>query len=96
MIFFPTVLAIAAQMVTVELLSPRPVCPNQVLVYNCQVEFLSLSIPEFGTLGFIASDDAVGTTRMTSDGRAVANLTVNQGIVTSYGGFHPDNSASTE
>ena len=78
MIFFPTVLAVAAQMVTVELLSPQPVCPNQVLVYNCQVEFLSLSIrwehSEFETLGFIASDDEVGATRMTSDGRAVANL----------------------
>lgn len=72
-------------MVTVEPLSPWPVCPNQVLVYDCQLEFQSLSIrwehSEFGTLGFIASRDAVGATRMTSDGRVIANLTVNEGLM---------------
>ena len=72
-------------MVTVEPLSPWPVCPNQVLVYDCQLEFQSLSIrwehSEFGTLGFIASRDAVGATRMTSDGRVIANLTLNEGLM---------------
>ena len=72
-------------MVRVESLSPQPSCPNQELVYNCQVEFLSLTLrwehSEFGALGFIASDDVVGTTRMSSDGRFLANLTVNEGTM---------------
>jgi len=76
---------VAAQMVRVESISPQPSCPNQELVYNCQVEFLSLTLrwehSEFGSLGFSASDDAVGTTKMSSDGRFLANLTVNEGTM---------------
>jgi len=72
-------------MVTVESLSPQPFCPNQVLIYNCQLEFPSLALQwdhsEFGTLVFTASEDAVGVTRNTSDGRVVANLTKNEGTM---------------
>ena len=64
-------------------LSPQPTCPNQVLMYNCEVQFPSLTIrwlhPDFETLGFTAAEDAVGTIRNTSDGRVVANLTMNEG-----------------
>ena len=64
-------------------LSPQPTCPNQVLMYNCEVQFPSLVIrwehPGFETLGFTAGDDAVGTIKSASDGRVIANLTMNEG-----------------
>lgn len=71
---------------TVEPLSPRPSCPIQALIYTCRVEFPSLVLrweySQFDeTLGFTASDDAVGATRITSDGRVVANLTMNDGTM---------------
>ena len=82
LIYFHIVLAVASQKVKVEPLSPQPSCPSQELVYSCQVEFLSLALrwehSEFGTLGFVASNNTVGDTKMTSDGRIVATLTENE------------------
>ena len=83
MICFLSPPAVAPQRVTVVSLSPQPTCPNQVLVYDCQVQFPSLVIrwehPGFETLGFIADIDTVGTIKGTSDGRVIANLTMNEG-----------------
>ena len=83
MICFHSPPAVAPQTVTLVSLSPQPTCPNQVLVYNCQVQFPSLVIrwehPGFETLGFTARDDAVGTIKSASDGRVIANLTMNEG-----------------
>ena len=81
-IYFLSPLAVSPQTVTVVSLSPQPTCPN-LLVYSCEVNFPSLIIrwklPRIGTLGFIAVEDAVGTKTNTSDGRVVANLTMNEG-----------------
>ena len=80
---FLTVFTVFAQNVRVEPLSPQPACPNELLVYNCRVQFLSVSITwrhgAFGYLGFSAADDKGGDFNSTSDGRVVANLTMNNG-----------------
>ena len=68
---------------TVNPLTPMPACPNQILVYECQVHFPALIIrwqyPKLGSLGFSASDDEVGTIHARNNGRIVANLTRNKG-----------------
>jgi len=80
-----TVLAVAAQFVTVEMLSPQPTCANQALVYNCQIHLPSVGIwwkhSAFGSLYYRAGDEEEGSIKNTSDGRFVANLTMNDGTV---------------
>lgn len=82
---FPHTPAVAPQTVTVVSLSPQPTCPNQMLVYHCEVQFPSLILrwvhPGFGTIGFTAVEDTVGTLKITSDGRVIANLTMNEGTM---------------
>ena len=82
-ICFLSPLAVSPQTVTVVSLTPQPTCPNQELVYSCEMNFPSLTIrwklPRSEILGFIAVEDAVGTKMNTSDGRVVANLTMNEG-----------------
>ena len=81
-LFLNTVFAVAAQNVTVTSLSPPPTCPNDTLVYECQLEFQSLSLlwqsEALEDLLFVASLADVGSMMSTSDGRAVANVTVNE------------------
>ena len=83
LISFHIALAVAGQMVKLNSLSQQPTCPHHELIYNCQVQFPSLTIRwehlGFETLGFTAAEDAVGTIKNTSDGRVVANLTMNEG-----------------
>ena len=80
---FLTVFTVSAQNVTVEPLSPQPACLNELLVYHCQVEFPSLGITwrytAFDSLGFVATDEEEGSMMTSSDGRVVANLTMNEG-----------------
>ena len=80
--FIIVVFAVAAQDVTVTSLSPPPTCPNDTLVYECQLEFQSFSLlwrsEAFEDLQFVASLADVGSMMSTSDGRAVANVTVNE------------------
>jgi len=80
---FVIVFTVYSQNVRVEPLPPQPACLNEVLVYNCQVEFPSVSITwrhtAFGTLEFIATAEEEGSMIISSDGRVVANLTMSEG-----------------
>ena len=75
-------------MVTVESLSPQPACANQALVYNCHIHLPSVGIwwkhSAFGYLYYTAVDEKDGSMKNTSDGRFVANLTMNDGTVTHH------------
>ena len=75
---------VAAQMVTLESPSPHPTCPNQSLVYNCQLGFLATFMEwkhaQFGSLGFLAGARNEGDMVTSSDSRVVANLTMNREV----------------
>ena len=80
--YFLIVFTAFAQNVTVA--SQQPACPNQSLFYNCRVEFPSVVIAwvhnAFGRLAFIAGNEEEGRMMTSSDGRVVANLTMNEGM----------------
>ena len=68
-------------MVTVESLFPQPTCVNEMLVYNCQTNFLSFLTTwrhaAFDSLRYFAGTEQ--STLNTSDGRVVANFATNGG-----------------
>ena len=84
--YFLIVFTAFAQNVIVESVSQQPACPNQSLFYNCRVEFPSVGIAwvhnAFGRLAFIAVNEEEDRMMNSSDGRVVANLTMNEGMMT--------------
>ena len=72
---------VTAQSVSVES-SPQPSCPNETLRFNCSVEFPSLYIlwihEAFAPITLLGASTFVGYSINTSDGRAVAELTMRE------------------
>ena len=64
-----------------EALTPQPSCPNKALIYICQLNFPSFFIQwehtTFRDIAFFGGVESVGNIMNTSDGRVVANLTMN-------------------
>ena len=64
---------------SVDSLTPPPSCPNDALIFNCQVNFASFLIRwnhvAFKEIEFIGASTVVGNTSTTSNGQVVANLT---------------------
>lgn len=75
-----TLFAVAVQTVRVESLSLQPTCVNQVVVYKCHVDLPTVGIwwkhSAFGYVHYAAGEEE-GSMKNTSDGRFVANLTIN-------------------
>ena len=58
-------------------------CPNEPLMFSCHINFPAISIrwqhPAFGELTFLSTFAVEGEISNTSDGRVIANLTLQQG-----------------
>ena len=70
---------VTAQDVSVDSLIPPPSCPNETLIFNCQVNFPSFFIrwshTAFEEIEFIGAVTVVGSTNTSSNGQVVANVT---------------------
>ena len=70
---------VTAQDVSVDSLTPPPSCPNETLIFNCQVNFPSFFIrwnhTSFEQIVFLGVATVLGSTNTPSNGQVVANLT---------------------
>ena len=64
---------------SVQSQTTQPICPNNTLIFNCQLNFPAFSIQwkhiTLGDLEFFDIDHSVGDIVKTANGRVVANLT---------------------